>query len=346
MRLKFGIGKALAFVVCVFCTIAFGVSLAKADIDSGFGGNNAMDVSVGQGGPDITGANIVIYRVASAKRNEAADYYDYVFDVDAFKDLGATYAGAATNDSWQKMTDEAWAIATSTDVEAIVAPAGDTITGLSDGIYLVWMTDVNTGSDTYRFVPALVVLPGKVDASGNPVYNTSMGRWTNTDPIVPVKVVLKSEISGRFGSLQINKTVNDFAGEAATFVYHIVDTETGGEKYENYAAVQYTSQGVKSAVVNHIPAGMEPTATEIYTGARYQLVSEESVPATIVADAVVGVDFVNEPSNSGKQGHGIENHFVYDDDTDDDGDTKDGDWVLTPRLIDASEVITEHQDTK
>lgn len=338
MRIKFGIGTALAFVVCVFCTIAFGVNGAKADIDSGFGGNNAMDVHVGEGGPDITGSNLEIYRVASAVHNEAADYYDYIFDVEAFKDLGTKYSDATTNDAWQKMTDEAWTIAKSSDVEPIVIPAGETITGLTDGIYLVWMTDVTTGTDTYRFTPALVALPGKVDASGSPVYNTSVGRWTNTEPIVPVSVILKSEITGRFGSLQINKTVNDFAGEAATFVYHIVDTETGGKEYENYAAVQYTAQGVQSTVVSHIPAGMKLTVTEVYTGARYQLASEADAVATIVADTVVGVDFVNKPSNTGTQGHGIENHFVYDE------TTNGGDWVLTPRLIDASEDITEYPD--
>ncbi len=334
---------ALVIAAFVVCVLALGVSLAQADVDSGLGGTNELvaNVSANEKDPDVQKANVQVnlYRIATGSKNASYDTYDYTFDVAAFKSLGEGFDPATmTGDSWQRMAEAAKKLVQDGKLTPdVTARAGEKISGLADGVYLVLAPDAATGAYSYAFTPALVALPGKVGADGAPVYNTSGGRWTNTDPAVPVNVTLKWSQSPRYGSLRIDKTVNGFTGEAATFAFHIVDAQTGGKQYDNYAAVQYTAEGTQSTTVGHIPAGMELVVTEEYTGARYRLVSANDQTATIVADDVVSVSFTNEPRGSndggGTGGHGIENHFVFDEGQ--------GDWQLDARVIDASENATK-----
>ena len=332
MKHKISKRVLLALAMCVACVLAFGTTFAHASIDSNMGGTNELQVSVADPDTDVKNANaqVNVYLVATASKDATYDTYNYTFDVDAFKELGEGFDQATmTTDSWQKMAVTAKGIVESNSITPnATAPAGESITGLRDGIYLVLIPDAQSSMNTYTFTPALVSVPGKVGADGAPVYNTSAGRWTNTDPSVAVSLIAKWSMTPRKGALQINKTVNGFEGEAATFVYHIVDTETGGSKYENYAAVQYTAEGVQSTTVGNIPAGMSLTITEVDTGARYQVVGEASKTATVSADTNATVEFVNEPNGSGKGGHGIENHFVFS------KDLNDGDWQLDVRAID------------
>ncbi|MBR3318508.1 MAG: hypothetical protein IKG21_11885 [Atopobiaceae bacterium] len=330
----------LALVVAAFvaCVLALGVTFAQADVNSELGGTNDLlvKVSVNEQDADVEKAStqVEVYRIATGSKNASYDAYDYSFDVTAFKDLGKGYDPTTmTNESWQHMAEAAKKIVKDKAINPdATAAIGEKISGLSDGIYLVTAADGASEQYTYTFAPALVAVPGKVGEDGGAVYNTSGGRWTNTDPAVSVPLVLKWSRTPRYGSLRIDKTVNDFDGEAATFVYHIVDEQTGGTVYENYAAVQYTADGVQSTTVNHIPAGLKLKVTEEYTGAHYRLVGDGDQTATIVADDVVNVAFVNEPDGTGTSGHGIENHFVFDE--------KQGDWQLDARVIDASENVT------
>jgi hypothetical protein len=339
MKHKMNRRVALAFAVCVACVLAFGAALAQADVNSGLSGTNMLTVSVADPDTDIKNADVKVnvYRVATGSKNASYDSYNYAFDVPAFKELGEGYDPATmSDDSWQRLAEAAGKIVDDGGlVPNATAPAGETIAHLPDGIYLVVIPEAQSESNSFTFAPTLVALPGKVGADGSPVYNTSGGRWTNTDPEVAVPVVAKWTMAPRYGSLQINKVVPGFSGEAATFVYSIVDAKTGGEQYSNYAAVQYGADGVQSTAVGHIPAGMKVIVTEEYTGARFELASDASQTATIVADETVEVDFQNTPDGSGTQGHGIENHFVFDE------EYNGGDWHLDVRAIDASEVVSE-----
>ena len=327
----------LMLMACLLaaCSLAFVASLAQAESDSGLGGINVLmvNVSANEGDSDIraTDTRVDLYRIATGTKNPSYDSYDYAFDIAAFKDLGDGYDPSfMTSDSWQRMADVAKAIVQEKGIRAdATAKTGERVAGLADGIYLVLVPEATTGRNTYSFVPALVALPGKVGADGAPVYNTASGRWANADPVVPVPVTVKWSRTPRYGSLRIDKTVRDFKGEAATFVYHITDVETGGKVYENYAAVQYTAEGTKGITVGHIPAGIELAVTEEYTGARHRLVSEATQTVTVVADESVRVEFENEPDNTGTGGHGIENHFVFDEGR--------GDWHLEVHAVDASE---------
>lgn len=329
-----------ALVACVLaaCMLAFGTTLAQADVDSGLGGANELLVSasVNEQDADIQKADAIVslYRVATGSKNASYDIYDYTFDVEAFQSIGEGYDLATiTNYSWHNMAEAARLIVQKQDIPAdATAKMGEKISGLADGLYLVLVSDATTERYTYAFAATIVALPGKVDADGKLVYDTSSGRWTNTEPAVPVPVAVKWSQSPRYGSLRIDKTVTGFKGEAATFVYHIVDAQTQGKVYENFAAVQYTAEGTQSTTVGHIPATLELLVTEEYTGARYRLASANNQNVTITADEVVSVAFVNEPDDSGTGGHGIENHFVF--------DYGQGDWQLDVRAIDASENVS------
>ena len=337
MKHKISKRIALALAMCAVCVLAFGATLAQASIDSGMGGTNELQVNVIKPESDVknAGAKANVYRVASASKDATYDTYNYTFDVAAFSELGNGFDRATmTSDSWIRMAETAKGIVEKNNINPdATASVGESITGLNDGIYLVLIPDAQSDTNSYSFTPALISLPGKVDADGKPVYNTAAGRWTNTDPTVPVVLEAKWSSKQRLGSLQINKTVSNFDGKAATFTYHIVDTETGGTKYENYAAVQYTANGIQSTTVGGIPAGMKLTITEVDSGARYQAVGSAEQSATISATETVAVNFENAPNGSGKVGHGIENHFVFKD------DYNNGDWQLDVRAIDASEVV-------
>jgi hypothetical protein len=154
----------------------------------------------------------------------------------------------------------------------------------------------------------------------------------------------------RYGQLEINKTVEDFSGEAASFVFHVVDTDAQGNegtKYNEYATVQYTAEGAKSAVLSHIPAGLVLNVYEEYPGGRYSLVSVNGLPVdddpkatvTIIADQIIPVSFTNKSNDFPVGGHGIENHFVFDYDE----EKKNGDWNLEVHAINKSEVVPNDQ---
>lgn len=336
MKHKISRSVVVVLTLCVVFVLGYGFTFAQASVDSGLGGPNELAVGVAIPEADLGDAPIQVdvYRIATGSKDATYDTYNYTFDVEAFRGLEEQYQALATGaqasaEAWDELAASAKRIVDDNHVAASAHADGsnETITGLPDGIYLVLVPDTANDTYTFTFKPALVVLPGKVGADNSPVYQTWEGEWTNT-----VAITMKGSMEPRYGRLQINKTVTDFNDEAATFVFHIVDTDTGGQQYENYAAVQYTAEGVQSTTVSHIPAGMTLTVTEVNSGARYQLVSENDQTVIIEADQTATVDFTNEPNDSGKGGHGIENHFVFDE------ETNGGDWQLEVRTIDNSEV--------
>lgn len=338
MKHKLSKRALLVLAMCVTCVLAFGAAFAQASTDSRLGGKNVLVVNVAN--IKDASAQVNLYRIATGSKDGTYDTYNYTFDVESFKELGNGYDPATmTSDSWQAMAETAKGIVADKKLTPdATAAAGDDITGLPDGLYLVIVPDTASSTHSYTFTPAIVALPGKVDADGSPVYRTDLGTWTNaTDPVTPVNVNVKGSMTQLFGSLKINKTVSNFLGEPVTFTYHVVDTKTGGKEYEVFTGVHYTAEGVQSDTINQIPAGMELTVTEIDTGAGYRLTSEDNQVATIKANEVAEVSFQNEPDNSGITGHGVVNHFVYDD------NYNGGDWHLEPRVIDASEVVNNNQ---
>lgn len=333
MKHRFSIRALLVLATCVACVLAFGATLAQAAIDSGMGGKNQLTIGVADGESDVKDAKaqVNVYRIATGAKDSQYDTYKYTFEADPFTELGKGYDPQTMNsDSWQAMAEAAKKIVADNGTTPVaIASVGEPITGLADGLYLVLIPDASTATHVYTFQASIVALPGKVGADG-PVYNTATGAWTDQ-----VQAVAKWTMTPRKGSLRINKDITDFVGDDATFTYHITGTLPDGTAYENYAAVHYAANGEGDhyTIVGGIPAGLEVTVTEINDGAQYSSVDGPSKTTTISADEEAPVSFTNAPNDSGKVGHGIENHFVFD------KDYNGGDWRLDARAINASEVL-------
>lgn len=332
----------LVLAMCVACVLAIGATFAQATTDSGLGGPNVLVVNVANPESEIKDASVKVnlYRIATGSKDAKYDTYNNTFDVQNFAELGEGYDPATmTADSWQKMAEAAQKIVEEKKLSPdVTADAGEEITGLPHGLYLVLTPDTTSSTKSFTFTPAIVALPGKVGADGSAVYNTGLGTWTNaTDPVTPVNVVVKWSMEQRYGKLQINKTATGFSGEPVTFSFYIAGYDGENLVYENHAAVQYTAEGVQSTEVGHIPAGLNIVVYEEDDAPGYQLVSEDGVKTVIVADDTVEVSFENTKQTPGTSitGHGIENHFVFDEKT--------GDWYFEARTIDESEYISNNQ---
>ena len=335
-------GSIVLVVVAALCLVLGGVfAWAEGDTNP-TGANQLRVVTATDANEDIASASVPvhIYRIASASKDPNYDTYNYTFDIEAFKSLRKDYDQATAKQedylalavAAKAMVEggagiEPYSSATAT-VEEGSSQACANFNGLADGLYLVLASEVQTSTYSYTFTPAIVSLPAKVNADGSAALNTSEGSWTNaTDPPTTVEVVVKHEEEQLFGDLVVNKSVNNFSGEAATFVFHVYDSTTNGEEYDRYVAVQFSGGETASATLPHIPAGLELTVEEEYTGARYQA-QTGAQQVTIVANEEVGVGFVNARVE-GPSGHGIENSYTLDEET--------GDWILTPKTIDSSE---------
>ncbi len=330
MKHKLRIYAMAALVLCVTCVLAVGGTLTQAATDSQQGGEDKLTINVASNESQVkeASAQAQLYRVASAVPDGRYDTYNYEFDVPEFASLKDGFNQQTyTAEDWKELVKRAQKIAEDNNVSPIVtAPVGDTITNLKDGLYLVLIPNASSGKYNFTFEPTLVSMPGKVDSYGNPVYTTDQGTWVK-DVTASYEINVKWSMEARKGGLKINKSVNNPNGEPATFTF-LIEGETDNGTYQNYAAVQFSGNGNQSTTVNGIPAGYEYTVTEVDSGAGYQTDGANAQKVKVVADQTADVqtaevNFTNAPSGSGKQGYGIENHFVWDD-----GESG-GDWVLT-----------------
>lgn len=329
-------GKRLGALVLGLC-LMLSVALSGRALAEGEGANTLKTVATASTDEafvaDMATADIVVdvYRLASATKSEVYDAYDYEL-VAPFTGLQAMFEGALNGgtSTWEDVADASAALFGEAEKVVANVPVGEEIK-LDDGIYLVvphgaGVDGMTAYSETYRytFVPSVVALPTKVQAGYDqqgylvgPISSSDSGEWTTE-----VTIALKPSQEPLYGDLVITKNVPTFAGtEPATFVFHVT-----GEGYDEYASVYVTSEGATSTTLEHIPAGLEVTVTEVYTGARYTPQGSDTATTTIVAsetsESPASVSFTNVPDDTYTGGgHGIENHFEY---------TNDGDqWVLT-----------------
>lgn len=284
---------------------------------------------------DLMTADIVvdIYKFADATHDEGYDTYNYALTSD-FSALADDFALAQEGEGdWATLAESAAEIAKGLETEGQPVKSGvsidEEIDLADDAIYLVLArgADQEAGSATaytktweYTFQAGMIALPTK-DANDDGIIRTdNPGEWLNVGTCN-----LKSSRKPLYGSLVINKTVTEASGtEPATFVFHVV-----GEGYDNYAAITYPDQ--TSNTLTHIPAGIEVTVDEVYTGGRYVEVSGSGSKAIILSDQEVAADetkeiasvyFENKPSGDHPGGgHGVENRFTFEQES--------GDWPIS-----------------
>ncbi|MGC4018054.1 MAG: DUF5979 domain-containing protein [Muricomes sp.] len=121
-----------------------------------------------------------------------------------------------------------------------------------------------------------------------------------------------------YGDLRIRKTLAsyDTSLKDVTFVFRIEGVRDGENVYSNVVSITHSAAGTKEALVKRIPAGAKVTVTEIYSGGSYELVSDPTQTAEILAEGMDGapatVDFTNDYNEKLVPGYGVTNHFDYD----------------------------------
>lgn len=175
--------------------------------------------------------------------------------------------------------------------------------GLSTGMYLVEAQQVQSPEYTYSFTPYLLALPNNYYSESNPddswVYDVVTG--------------LKPEQELRYGSIQINKTLDVYNATlgGASFIFSVEAVKDGETIYSDVVSLVFDGPGTKSVEVGNIPAGAQVTVTEVYSGSSYQIVGDNVEIAAITADTAAQVSFANTYDGQNNGGSSVLNHFTY-----------------------------------
>lgn len=190
------------------------------------------------------------------------------------------------------------------------------ITGLMPGLYLIAADAVYNPEYTaqYQFTPYLTALP----SSQYTLEGAGSDEW-----MYEVTVGLKPEAVPQYGKLNITKILrnyNETLGRT-TFVFHIVGTDRYGvTQYEEVESMTYTAAGSNTITLEHIPAGLNVTVTEVYSGASYTIEGSSSDTALVWSEAAINagaaqeasVTFTNSYDGGNRGGYGVTNHFESD----------------------------------
>ena len=188
---------------------------------------------------------------------------------------------------------------------------------LETGLYLVSVEQLVTPNYVYTFTPYLISLPNNY-YSGEGTSDAWVYNLTGDNAIG-----LKPEQQQRTGDLIINKTLknqNTTFGDKATFVFQI-DITNGDKKESKVEALTFDAVGDQSVHLTGLPAGAVVKVTEVYSGASYDLKSDNGVETVIKANdeysqadaPVAEVSFVNDVNDSTNGGYGVINHFELND---------------------------------
>ena len=132
------------------------------------------------------------------------------------------------------------------------------------------------------------------------------------------------------GELIIEKEILEFGGKPVTFVFSIQITDPMDNVREDVASITFNSTDfdaeptienfTKRITISNIPVGSSVIVTEVYAGAGYKVVDDNSF--TVTVDSPVRnkgqegykeskVHFVNTQDDETKSGFGINNEFKY-----------------------------------
>lgn len=281
---------------------------------------------------DISKTNLVVdlYKVADAKAVSNIDTYTYD-PVGSFASL--TIGDDLDSDAFKLLSQEAAKIAVGG--ETILTPTisganvNTVISSVEAGLYLIiargsevaeYVEEIETEdgsknlvtlafSDEYKymFLPELVSLPTKAPDENGEIRTSNEGDW-----LYEQVVTLKGERTVAYGGIEIEKTLLTYVeGYNADFVFEVEAYLGEKNVYSNVVSLNFTKPGKKSVLVDKIPVGAEVIVTEVYSGASYKIVSDNSVKTVIVAGETAKAEFIND-SETGKKGGAITNHFTYD----------------------------------
>ena len=230
--------------------------------------------------------------------------------LEGYEDLGLEEIGSGTTAAqWEEMAEKASETVKELEAEptaeGILETGEGTVGGLETGMYLVEAAAVISPEYEYRFTPYLLALP-----------NNYYGTTGNDEWVYDVTTGLKPGRDPRQGSLVIDKTLNAYNSTlgSATFVFKVEGEKDNEIVYSNVFSVVFDGTGTKSISIDGLPAGAHMTVTEVYSGASYELTTEASKTAVIIADGGEGspvhVSFGNTYNGQLNGGASVVNQFI------------------------------------
>ena len=340
-RMRTGYALILAALLALPCLPAVRIQAADG-IDPDASGSITVSVTIGEG-QEIQDEDYVedfremqipvdVYRVASVDVTGQKYTAEKPFESMDLSGIGSE----TTASEWQSMAEEA---AKKENLDQAIHWRGNVQAGtvrfddLKPGLYLVAPEETYNRDYTvqYAFTPYLTALP----SSDYALTGAGSDEW-NYDTTIG----LKPEAVPQYGKLNIVKTLrsyNETLGQT-TFAFLVEGRETPGTDgpvvYSDVASITYGGAGTGAVVLDKIPAGLYVTVKEIYSGASYQIVGEDTDRVLIWSDAAVeaagnggtvtdavgntvtadgaGVAFENEYDGGNRGGYGVTNHFDSD----------------------------------
>lgn len=198
----------------------------------------------------------------------------------------------------------------STIVTKVSTAASDFKAGsaLTDGLATMTLLGINT----FTVMPHLVCVPNKIAEDNVPASLNGSGKW-----VYDQDITLKMDADPATGSIEIEKTLVDFYGNAenATFVFQVdtfYPTEDKLFKSDVYA-IQFTKAGTKKIRIDGLPLGAEIKIMEIYSGVNYtaSIAAPDSLNVVVAADEVPVARFTNTYNGKKAGGGGVTNYFKY-----------------------------------
>ena len=236
--------------------------------------------------------------------------------LNGFQDLGLDKVSSETTaQEWEEMAGQAAELIHDQDMEpaerAVIEEGTGMAGNLDTGMYLVEARQVQSPEYTYSFTPYLLSLPNNYYSS------TGDDTW-----VYDVTTGLKPEQELRYGSIQINKTLDSYnatLGET-TFIFSVEAEKENSQGtmenvYSDVISQVFDGPRIKRIEVGIIPAGAQVTVTEVYSGASYELTTTGSQTLTVIAEGEAGnpgtASFANTYNGENNGGSSIVNHFGY-----------------------------------
>ena len=194
---------------------------------------------------------------------------------------------------------------------------------VTDGDVTTLATVAYSDTKVYTFSPIIVTIPEKVDEDGNYTHNTGApGEW-----VYDLEVNVKATEEPRYTKLVIEKDLTNIEQRTdlvnlddVTCVYQVEGTIGTKNVYSHTVSIVLDAAGKKSVTLDRIPIGATVKVTEVYTGAEYELTSEESqelvMKAQLESDNPQRVEFTNQYAGTDHGGGSLTNHFTYENEED------------------------------
>lgn len=253
-------------------------------------------------------------------------------------DLSGIHSTTTAGD-WQKMAADAAKeenLKAAKPVRQVTAAGTARFTNLSPGLYLVAPEAAYNPDYTvrYTFTPYLTALPSSAyttqyDEEDNPVGNTG----SSDDWDYDTEIGLKPEAEPQFGSLRINKILDNFNETLGrtTFVFQIEGRDADDRLvYSEVVSTTHESLATETIVLDNIPAGITVRVEEVYPGASYEIVGDVWQDIKIWSDAAIEeaegemagneviqtpeVSFRNRYDGGNRSGYGVTNEFTNSED--------------------------------